>query len=69
MSSMKLDEFHNSLRILTSIDMHELEHAGVITRGDVNAWGTFRRDPYRWFIRADDEKAAKVWAIILRRQG
>jgi hypothetical protein len=64
---MTKNEFHNALRILTSIDAHELEAAGVIRHADHNAWGTFRRDPYRWFIRADDATAEKLWKIIERR--
>jgi hypothetical protein len=64
---MTKNEFHNALRILTSIDAHELEAAGVIRHADHNAWGTFRRDPYRWFIRADDATAEKLWKIVERR--
>jgi len=64
---MTLTEFHNALRVLTSIDADELEHAGVIKVNDHNAWGTFRRDPFRWFIRADDATAAKLWEIVKRR--
>lgn len=60
-------EFHNGLRILLNIDRHELEAAHVIKVGDVNAWGEFRRDPFRWFIRADDSQLPKLWAIIERR--
>lgn len=65
---MTFAEFHNALRILMSIDRHELEAAGVIKARDHNAWGEFRRDPFRWFIRADDADAPKIWAIIERRQ-
>ena len=65
---MTFAEFHNALRILLSIDCHELEMAGVIKIGDVNAWGEFRRDPFRWLIRADDKAAPKLWAIVQRRQ-
>jgi sulfur transfer complex TusBCD TusB component (DsrH family) len=64
-----LRRFHNRLRVLTSIDMHELVAAGVIAHADWNAWGTFRRDPFRWFIRADDAKARAVFAIIRKREG
>lgn len=64
---MDLCGFHNRLRIMISIDRDELESAGVIARGDHNAWGTFHRDPYRWLIRCDDESAAKLWTIIERR--
>ena len=65
---MTFDQFHNGLRILLSIDRHELEAAGVIRVGDHNAWGEFRRDPFRWLIRADDSQAPKLWAIVQRRQ-
>lgn len=65
---MTLAEFHNALRILTSIDRHELEAARVIAQGDNNAWGNFRRDPFRWLIRADDRMAERLWNIIERRQ-
>jgi len=64
---MTLDEFHNGLRILLNIDMHELEAAGIIRNGDRNAWGTFTRDPYRYFIRADDPTAEKLWTIMQKR--
>lgn len=66
---MDLRDFHNRLRIMISIDRHELEAAGVIAHGDHNAWGTFHRDPFRWLIRCDDESAAKLWALIERRAG
>lgn len=64
---MTFAEFHNALRIMASIDMHELVEAGVIVHGDVNAWGTFRRDPFRFFIRAADDDAQRIYAIIKRR--
>jgi hypothetical protein len=65
---MTFAAFHNALRILTSIDRHELEAAGAMEHGDDKAWTAFRGDPFRWFIRADDGKAGKVWAIIEQRQ-
>lgn len=65
---MTFAEFHNALRIMLAIDRHELEASGIIKPGDVNAWGEFRRDPFRWFIRADDSQAPKLWAIVQRRQ-
>lgn len=61
-------QFHNNLRILMSIDRVELVQAGIIKHGDVNAWGTFRRNPFRWFINAPDPDADKLWEIIKRRQ-
>ncbi len=65
---MQFAEFHNALRILLNIDRCELEVAGIIKPGDHNAWGAFHRDPFRWFIRADDSQAPKLWALIERRQ-
>jgi hypothetical protein len=64
---MELRAFHNRLRIMIGIDRDELERAGVIARGDHNAWGTFTRDPFRWLIRCDDATAEKLWALIERR--
>ena len=64
---MRAEDFHNALRILTSIDRDELERAGVIKKDDHNAWATFRRDPFRWAIRADDDTYMKLWAIIKER--
>lgn len=64
---MKAEEFHNALRVLLHIDRHELERAGIIGRTDHDAWGQFRRDPFRWAIRADDDTYMKLWSIIKAR--
>lgn len=66
-SEASLHDFHNRLRILTGIDRHELVHAGAVRADDLNAWESFRLDPYRFFIRADDATAAAIWAVIERR--
>jgi hypothetical protein len=58
---MTFGEFHNALRIMLNIDQHE-------TGLDKAAFATFQADPFRWFIRASDENARKVWAIIEDRQ-
>lgn len=65
---MTLAEFHNALRILTSIDRYELVAFKVIDPDDGAAWQAFRTDPFRWFIRADDERAERLWRIIQARQ-
>ena len=65
---MRLAEFHNALRILINLDRDDLEGAGIIKRGDHNSWGTFHRDPFRWFIRTDDETARKLFTLIERIQ-
>ena len=72
---MELADFHNRLRVLTSIDMKELVEAGVIARPEYpNYWGDVRKaydrfaaDPFRWFLRTDDETAEKLWALIEKR--
>lgn len=61
-------EFHNALRILTGIDRHELEAAGVTNLGGAFGWDAFRADPYRWFIQASDKEADAIWRIIESRQ-
>ena len=68
-ASSEMRRFHNALRILLNIDRDELEEEHVIPLGDHNAWGTFHRDPFRWFIRASDDQAERLWTIIQRRQG
>ena len=64
---MTLREFHNGLRILLNIDMHELEEAGVIAKDDMQDWYKFRRDPFRWLITAPDEAAERLWALMEKR--
>jgi len=70
MRAKAFDQFHNALRILTSLDKHELIEADVIdhSESDHSKWIAFRDDPFRWFIRADDESATKLWGLIERRQ-
>lgn len=61
-------EFHNALRIMRSIDRHELIEAGMeMTPGD-GKFPAFRDDPCGWFIRASDADADVIWTIIKRRQ-
>lgn len=57
--------FHNALRILHNIDMHELVEAGII--GGTQDWYEFKNDPYRWFILADEAKAFNLYTIIDKR--
>lgn len=64
---MDLWEFHNRLRVLRSIDMGELEEAGVIARGDFEAWKKFDKDPFEWFIRAGDQQLEKLWVVVEQR--
>ena len=60
--------FHNRLRILTSIDKHELVEAGVLADDDTLRWKEFQKDPYRVFVRCNDETCTKLFGIIQRRE-
>lgn len=64
---MTLQEFHNGLRILTSIDFSELVAAGVIENDDEAEWTAFRTNPHRWLIVADDAQASKLWELMVSR--
>ncbi len=64
---MIIAEFHNALRILLNIDMDQLEDAGVIEKGDWGSWGSFRKDPFRWFITAPDAVADRLWTLMQKR--
>ncbi|MEE9159978.1 MAG: hypothetical protein V3U60_16535 [Gammaproteobacteria bacterium] len=60
-------KFHNALRILRSIDLHELTDAAVIAMGDGDSWARFRADPYTWAIRAEDAQFEALFSIIEKR--
>ena len=53
-------EFLNRLRILRSIDAHEVPEVG--------SWPTFRADPYGYLIRCPPAEAAHIWAAIRKRE-
>jgi hypothetical protein len=65
---MRFDDFHNALRILVSIDHDALAAAGIMQGDDAKEWHRFRMDPFRWLIRADDDKARKLFELIELRQ-
>lgn len=56
---MTLEQFHNGLRILRSIDAHEI--------GNPDWWPAFQRDPYGFFVRCADETADVIWAAMVKR--
>lgn len=64
---MFMRQFHNGLRVLLNLDRDELVQAGVIAPGDDDAWYEFAGCPFRWFIRAPDEKAGRLWQLMQRR--
>lgn len=65
-NSTEFRRFHNALRILANLDADELIAGGVID--EPTGFRRFEDDPYRWFIRADDARAAALWALIQSRQ-
>jgi hypothetical protein len=71
---MSKDEFRNGLCILGSIDLHELQKVGlwqdaiaIKTSESWLAWKHFRDDPYRFFMRADDDTTDKIWRVMKKR--
>lgn len=60
--------FTNRLRMLRSIDRHELVQARVMPVDDEATWTWFRRNPYDYMIRASDQARAAVWTIIQRQE-
>lgn len=65
---MDLHQFLNRVRTLHCLDFHDLVEGGAFTRDD-ERWGAFRSNPAEFMIRADDETAAKIWAVAEKRSG
>ena len=65
-ASTEFRRFHNALRILIHFDFDDLRAAGVLD--DLTEFRRFDDDPYRFFIRADDARAAALWTLIQSRQ-
>jgi len=61
-----LHRFINALRILANIDRWQLEEAGV--KMDDAHWSRFTNSIDVWFMKASDEDAAKVWALVEAQQ-
>jgi hypothetical protein len=64
MQSIPLRAFHNALRILNSLDYHDVS---FLTH-DKQGWLSFRDNPYTFFITTSDANAARIWAAIQKRQ-
>jgi hypothetical protein len=58
---MTQHEFSNALRILISVDHHEVPFL------DKASWEKFRDDPFRFMMRANDNMADAVWAVVEKR--
>lgn len=68
MSDLARDRFMNSLRILHSIDEHELASVGVKFGEFGFTWEAFRDNPSRALMMASDYTADRICTIIERRQ-
>ena len=62
------EPFHNRLRIMLSIDRHELVKAEVIKADDIEGWDDFRRAPFQYALRLDDRRAAALFTLIRSRE-
>ena len=60
MPTLEFRRFSNALRILRSLDAHEVE--------SIAAWPRFRDNPYMYFITCSDEDKRTIWRAIERRQ-
>ena len=65
---MSLEEFNQGLRSLISLDFDELVADGAFADWQSDAWQSFRRDPFRSFLYADDETKDIIWNRIQSRQ-
>jgi hypothetical protein len=61
---MTYEDFREGQHLLAQLERHELVHLRAVTEDDYQAWADFKRDPLRWFLRADDHRAASVWVAI-----
>jgi hypothetical protein len=56
---MTRDQFHNGLRLIHSIDSHEV--------GNPEWYRLFADDPFKFFIRCDDDAADIIWRAMEKR--
>jgi hypothetical protein len=67
-SNLARNRFLNGLRILHSIDEHELASVGLKFGEFGFTWESFRDDPARALMMASDYTADRIYSIIERRQ-
>lgn len=69
----RLNDFVNVVNILRSIDLPDLQAAGLfvdVTSGDdrnISRIGSFRLDPVAFLVRADDPTRRAIWTLVERR--
>lgn len=57
--AMTFGDFHNGIRLLFSIDSHEI--------GEPLWWEDFKFDPVGFFIRADNATVRIIWEAMAKR--
>ena len=67
MTEITLGQFLNGLKILNSIDAHELIGVGLDAMLDDDKWRLFRDDPFSWMMRAPSPDVEAVWRVMIKR--
>jgi hypothetical protein len=67
-ATMTCRDFLNALNSMHFVDRDQAIKAGVLPPTGAG-WNDLTIDPYRWMIRASDDQAEKLFALIQRRQG
>ena len=60
MTTIAFRRFSNALRIMRSLDEHEVP--------DLASWAGFRDNPFLYFLRASGKDQATIWRAINNRQ-
>jgi len=65
-------DFRDIFAVMMNIDMHELEEAGIIRKGNIdeggNSWRRFNDHPLRFVLTLDDEKLDALTALVNNRR-
>lgn len=56
--------FLSAVRIIHGLKYGDLVANGVIADDDPGAWEDFKRDPYRWMMRATEARSTALWALV-----
>ena len=65
---MTLEGFLDGLQTLLALDLQEVSASGAMSEHDLARWNSFRADPARWLVRADEETARALWLAMERHK-
>ena len=65
---MTLEDFLGELQALLALDLQEVSASGAMNEHDLACWNSFRADPARWLVRADQKTARALWRAMERHQ-